>query len=80
MKTKIEQWFKENKSHFGKWSLIGKIAEDLNIETFEYGLSFWNRTYPWNNDIAKAINELIKEEKIKLSVKGRGYLIEWNTT
>lgn len=78
MKNKIEQWFKRHKFHVGKWSLVGHIAKDLNLETFECGLPFWYKTYPWNNEVAKVLNELSKEGKIRQGVQGRAYRYDWN--
>ncbi len=75
MKNRILNWFKEHKTHRGKWSLIGRIAKDLNIETFE--IKLWHTTYSYNNEIAIALNELKAEGVIVIGVSGRAYTFEY---
>ncbi|KKL65258.1 hypothetical protein LCGC14_2156760 [marine sediment metagenome] len=77
MKEKVEEWFKLHETHIGKWSLIGRIAKDLNLETFKYGLAFWDKKYDWNNQVAEALNKLLSQEKLKVTGHGRAYKYEY---
>lgn len=73
----VKEWCRENLPHQGKWSLIGTIAEDLGLETFPHGQPHWDNQYPWNNDVAVALNQLSKEGHITQTPQGRGYKIMW---
>ena len=78
LKIRVEQWFKEHKTHKGKWTLIGRIAKDLKLETFPYQFAGRGKHYDWNNDVAKALNELRKQNKIETVKDGRAYRISWS--
>ncbi len=76
MKEQIIEWFRKlpDKTFVGKWKLIGAICDDLGLETFPYSFA-GRKDYPWNREVAIALNELLKEKVLVLGVRERAYTI-----
>jgi len=66
-------WLIDNLSNFsgGASNIVGAIAKDLGLKTFEYkGRAYYDRTYPYNTEVAKVLNRLTKEGILKSKFEG----------
>jgi len=77
LKTKVVEWFKKNKSHRGKWSMIARICGELGVETFPYQWAGRGKYHEYNNEVAEIINELISDYTLSITKDGNAYLISY---
>ena len=75
----VKHWCRDNLKNyrFGKWRLVGIIANDVGLETFSY-VVHGKAEYSWNNEIATAINTLMEKKIISGKFEGRKYVYRYH--
>jgi len=73
----VEGWCIRNMPFEGKMKMIGVIAEDLGLPTFEIRIAGWNRGYPHNNEIGACLNILAQQGKLYVNKNGRAHIISY---
>jgi len=72
---RVEDWCIRNTPFKGKMKIIGEMADDLRLPTFEYKQPHWKVGYPHNTEIAKCLNELGRQGKIVINRSGRSHVV-----
>lgn len=72
---RVEDWCIRNMPFKGKTKMIGEMANDLRLPTFEYKQPHWHTGVLHNDKIAECLNELGRQGKIIINRSGKSHVV-----